>query len=113
MQPDGPPASIEAQFDVLLYLVDNLRDFDEVIRYSEEAGIDGRKKLVDELSKKFATARGRASGAVRSQAEPWNEIRNILLPERYCGNAWSWENYGVVHRLGALRGAQDELISHG
>jgi len=45
--------SVEARFQVLLYIGDNLRDFDEVFRYNEQTGIDGRKKLVDKRSEKF------------------------------------------------------------
>ncbi len=45
--------SVEARFNVLVYIGDNLRDFDEVFRYNEQAGIDGRKKLVDERAEKF------------------------------------------------------------
>jgi len=45
--------SIEARFSILLYIGDNLRDFDEVFRYNEQAGNDGRKKLVDERGEKF------------------------------------------------------------
>jgi 5'-nucleotidase (lipoprotein e(P4) family) len=44
---------VEARFHVLLYVGDNLRDFDEVFRYNEQAGIDGRKRLVDERREKF------------------------------------------------------------
>ena len=45
--------SVETRFNVLLYVGDNLRDFDEAFRYNEQAGIDGRKKLVDERAEKF------------------------------------------------------------
>lgn len=43
----------ESRFQVLFYVGDNLRDFDEVFRYNEQVGIDGRKKLVDERAEKF------------------------------------------------------------
>ena len=50
---DGRRAAVESRFDVLLFIGDNLRDFDNVFRYREDSGIDGRKKLVDERSAKF------------------------------------------------------------
>ena len=45
----------EEKFDVLLYVGDNLRDFDEVFRYADAQGIEGRKRAVDERSSKFGT----------------------------------------------------------
>jgi 5'-nucleotidase (lipoprotein e(P4) family) len=44
--------SIEAKFDILLYVGDNLRDFDERFRFGE-AGTLGRFSTLDELEGKF------------------------------------------------------------
>jgi 5'-nucleotidase (lipoprotein e(P4) family) len=46
-------ATAEARFEVMLYLGDNLRDFDEAFRFSEDAGIENRKRLVDTLGGKL------------------------------------------------------------
>ena len=43
----------ESRFDVLLYIGDNLRDFDEVFRCSDQVGIVERKNLVDDHKRKF------------------------------------------------------------
>jgi 5'-nucleotidase (lipoprotein e(P4) family) len=44
----------ESSFDILLYVGDNLRDFDERFRFGE-SGIDGRSNVVDELSHQFGS----------------------------------------------------------
>lgn len=46
-------AKVEASFDVVLYLGDNLRDFDERFKFNSAIGIEGRNQVVDELSSKF------------------------------------------------------------
>jgi 5'-nucleotidase (lipoprotein e(P4) family) len=46
-------AQVEQSFDVVLYLGDNLRDFDERFKFNAASGIDGRNQVVDELSNKF------------------------------------------------------------
>jgi len=46
-------ARVEQSFDVILYLGDNLRDFDECFKYNSADGIDGRNRAVEELSEKF------------------------------------------------------------
>ena len=46
-------AQVEQSFDVVLYLGDNLRDFDERFKFNAASGIDGRNQVVDELSSKF------------------------------------------------------------
>jgi len=48
-------AAVESRFEVLLYIGDNLRDFDDVFRYREENGVEGRKKLADDHSAKFGS----------------------------------------------------------
>ena len=45
--------TISSQFDILLFVGDNLRDFDEAFRYDKSSGIDGRKKVVDDSASKF------------------------------------------------------------
>ena len=47
--------AVEAKFDVLLYVGDNLRDFDEGFKYDDKAGIAGRKAAVDANRAKFGT----------------------------------------------------------
>lgn len=44
---------IESRFEVLLYIGDNLRDFDERFRFDPVTGMEGRAKAVDEHSDKF------------------------------------------------------------
>ena len=44
---------IEARFNVLVYVGDNLRDFDERFRHDDTKGIAGRFSVVDELESKF------------------------------------------------------------
>jgi 5'-nucleotidase (lipoprotein e(P4) family) len=39
---------IASQYEIILLVGDNLRDFDEIFKYSPEDGVEGRKKLVDE-----------------------------------------------------------------
>lgn len=46
-------ARVEQSFDVVLYLGDNLRDFDERFKFNAASGIEGRNRVVDELSSKF------------------------------------------------------------
>lgn len=46
-------AKVEESFDVVLYLGDNLRDFDERFKFNAASGIEGRNQLVDEHSGKF------------------------------------------------------------
>jgi 5'-nucleotidase (lipoprotein e(P4) family) len=46
-------AQVEQSFDVVLYLGDNLRDFDERFKFHAASGMDGRNQVVDELSNKF------------------------------------------------------------
>lgn len=46
-------ARVEQSFEVVLYLGDNLRDFDERFRYNSADGIEGRNQAVEELSQKF------------------------------------------------------------
>jgi 5'-nucleotidase (lipoprotein e(P4) family) len=41
-------AEINATFDVILLVGDNLRDFDELFKYSAREGVEGRKQLVDD-----------------------------------------------------------------
>lgn len=43
------------KFDVILWVGDNLRDFDNVFKYDEKQGADGRKEAVDERRAKFGT----------------------------------------------------------
>jgi 5'-nucleotidase (lipoprotein e(P4) family) len=44
---------IAAKFEVLLYVGDNLRDFDEQFRFDEKLGAAGRDAVVERLSEKF------------------------------------------------------------
>lgn len=46
-------AAVTGKFDVLLWVGDNLRDFDEAFKYDKGKGIDGRKATVDERKAKF------------------------------------------------------------
>lgn len=46
-------AKVSQMFDVVLYLGDNLRDFDERFKFNAAGGIEGRNQVVDELSSKF------------------------------------------------------------
>ena len=46
-------ARVEQTFNVVLYLGDNLRDFDERFKFNAASGIEGRNRVVDELSSKF------------------------------------------------------------
>ncbi len=46
-------AKVEELFDVVLYLGDNLRDFDERFKFNAISGIEGRNQVVEELSGKF------------------------------------------------------------
>jgi 5'-nucleotidase (lipoprotein e(P4) family) len=46
-------AKVLQMFDVVLYLGDNLRDFDERFKFNAAGGIEGRNQVVDELSSKF------------------------------------------------------------
>lgn len=46
-------ATVRDKFDVLLWVGDNLRDFDEAFKYDKEKGLDGRKMAVDERKAKF------------------------------------------------------------
>ncbi len=46
-------AKVEQLFDVVLYLGDNLRDFDERFKFNPASGIEDRNQVVDELSGKF------------------------------------------------------------
>lgn len=46
-------AKVSQMFDVVLYLGDNLRDFDERFKFNAASGIEGRNQVVDELSNKF------------------------------------------------------------
>jgi 5'-nucleotidase (lipoprotein e(P4) family) len=46
-------AKVSQRFDVVLYLGDNLRDFDERFKFNAASGIEGRNQVVDELSSKF------------------------------------------------------------
>ena len=44
---------VRAKYHVILWVGDNLRDFDDVFRFDKEAGIEGRKKLVDDHHDRF------------------------------------------------------------
>lgn len=44
---------VQENFEVILYLGDNLRDFDERFKYDSAQGIEGRNRVVDELSDRF------------------------------------------------------------
>lgn len=46
-------ARVQESFEVILYLGDNLRDFDERFKYDSAQGVEGRNRVVDELSDKF------------------------------------------------------------
>lgn len=46
-------AKVSQMFDIVLYLGDNLRDFDERFKFNAASGIEGRNQVVDELSNKF------------------------------------------------------------
>ncbi|XZE18942.1 5'-nucleotidase, lipoprotein e(P4) family [Pirellulaceae bacterium SH449] len=46
-------AQVQETFEVVLYLGDNLRDFDERFKYDSATGVEGRNRVVDELSDKF------------------------------------------------------------
>ncbi len=46
---------VRERYEVLLWIGDNLRDFDDVFRYNQETGIDGRKKIVDDHESHFGT----------------------------------------------------------
>lgn len=46
-------ATAAGKFDVLLWVGDNLRDFDEAFKYDKAKGIAGRKAAVDERRAKF------------------------------------------------------------
>jgi 5'-nucleotidase (lipoprotein e(P4) family) len=46
-------AQIESKFNVLIYVGDNLRDFDDRFRYDPKLGPDGRTAVVEELESKF------------------------------------------------------------
>jgi 5'-nucleotidase (lipoprotein e(P4) family) len=46
-------ATVTGKFDVLLWVGDNLRDFDEAFKYDKATGIDGRKAAVDDRRAKF------------------------------------------------------------
>jgi acid phosphatase len=46
-------ATAAGKFDVLLWVGDNLRDFDEAFKFDKGKGIDGRKAAVDERRAKF------------------------------------------------------------
>jgi 5'-nucleotidase (lipoprotein e(P4) family) len=48
-------AKAAEMFDVLLWVGDNLRDFDNVFKHDKEKGADGRKAAVDERRTKFGT----------------------------------------------------------
>ena len=45
--------AVLSQYEVLIYVGDNLRDFDERFRYDANGGEEARGKTVDELSEKF------------------------------------------------------------
>ncbi len=51
----GRRAAAAEKFDVLLWVGDNLRDFDEAFKLNKEKGADGRKAAVDERRAKFGT----------------------------------------------------------
>lgn len=46
-------ATVTGKFDVLLWVGDNLRDFDEAFKYDKAKGIDGRRAALDERKAKF------------------------------------------------------------
>ena len=48
-------AAVVEKFDVLLWVGDNLRDFDEAFKYDKAKGPDGRKQAVDERKERFGS----------------------------------------------------------
>ena len=48
-------AKVAETFDALIFIGDNLRDFDDRFKFNPNTGIDGRKKEVDATKAKFGT----------------------------------------------------------